>query len=418
MRERLIAALVGLTIAVITLFAVPRAYMVADEVHSTVTRHTEHSAGLVAAVLTERSRAGGAISDADLAGLVGAGERLVHRDPDGAVLATAGTIGDHAADIVATRTLPDGTVVELTRTGPAVTDRITDAVMPVVLLGLALVGLAVVAAVVLSRRLAQPFQRLADAARQLGDGTFRLPRLDSSLPEARAIGAALHASSRQLEALLRRERQFAANASHQLRTPLTALRLELEDLTYWPETTPAAAEQLHRALGELDRLGSTVSELLDLSRGRRLDRPVPVDLALLTAETAERWNAQAGAEGRAVSAMAPQPARARTSPGPLQQILDVLIHNALVHGAGDVRVRTHDAGTHWALAVQDEGPRPADRRIFDRHVTTRADGEGIGLAVAAELAEALGGSLTLEQTPTTTFLLRLPQHPARVPAAG
>lgn len=414
MRERLVVALVGLTIAVIALYAVPRAYMVADEIHATVTRHTEHSADLIAAVLTERSRAGGGTSGDDLAPLLRDGERVVHRDADGTVLAAAGATERHAADITATRTLPDSTVLELTRTGPAVTDRITGAVMPVVLVGLALVGVAVVAAVVLSRRLAQPFQRLADAARQLGDGTFALPPLDSSLPEARAIGTALQTSSVQLQALLHRERQFAANASHQLRTPLTALRLELEDLTCWPETSPAAAEQLHRALGELDRLSGTVTELLDLSRGRRLDRPVPVDLALLTAETAERWNSRARPDGRTVSATGTRPARTGTSPGPLRQILDVLIHNALVHGAGDVRVRTHDAGSHWALTVQDEGARPADQRIFDRHMTTRADGEGIGLAVAAELAEALGGSLTLGSSATTTFLLRLPHPPPAV----
>src|SRR5690606_9783325 len=135
--------------------------------------------------------------------------------------------------------------------------------------------------------------------------------------------------------------------------------------TYWPETAPAVSEQLHRALGELDRLSGTVTELLEHSRGRRLERPVPVDLALLTAETAARWDRQAGAAGRTVTAMAPRPARVRTHPGLLQQILDVLIHNALRHGRGVVRVRARDARTHWAITVQDEGDRPAGPGIFD-----------------------------------------------------
>lgn len=409
MRDRLITVLVGLVIAVIALYGAPRAYMVAEQEQATAVQQTERSADLMAAVLTERSRAGSPADD-ELDSLVESGEVLVHRDAAGRVLASAGTAEDHAADVVATRRLPDGSTLELTRTGAAVTERITEAVMPIVLLGLGVVVLAVLAAVVLSHRLARPFQQLADAARRLGDGTFTLPPVDSSLPEARAVGAALQASSRQLEVLLHRERQFAANASHQLRTPLTALRLELEDLTYWPETDPAVADQLHRALRELDRLSGTVTELLEHSRGRRLERPVPVDLALLTAETAERWDRQAGAEGRTVTAMAPRPARIRTNPGLLQQILDVLIHNALRHGRGAVRVRAGDARTHWAITVQDDGPRPADQHIFDRHVSTREDGEGIGLTVAAELAESLGGSLTLESTPTTTFLLRLPQH--------
>ena len=110
--------------------------------------------------------------------------------------------------------------------------------------------------------------------------------------------------------------------------------------------------------------------------------------------------------------MAPRPARVRTHPGLLQQILDVLIHNALRHGRGVVRVRARDARTHWAITVQDEGDRPAGPGIFDRHVSTGEGGEGIGLTVAAELAESLGGSLTLESVPTTTFLLRLPAAPS------
>lgn len=415
MRDRLITVLVGLTLTVIVLYAVPRVYMLADRVQTSAAQQTERSADLVAAVLTERSRTGGS-DDEDLTELAGDGELVVHRDAAGGVLASTGTAEAHAADIVEIRPLPDGTTVELTRTGASVSERISEAVMPLVVIGLVLVVLAAVAAVLLARRLAQPFQRLAEAARRLGDGTFTLPPLDSSLPEARAIGAALQASSRQLEALLHRERQFAANASHQLRTPLTALRLELEDLTYWPETVPAVSDQLHRALRELDRLSGTVTELLEHSRGRRLERPVPVDLALLTAETAERWDRQAGAAGRTVTAMSSRPARIRTHPGQLQQILDVLVHNALRHGRGAVRVRASDARTHWAITVQDDGPRPVDQRIFDRHVSTRDDGEGIGLTVAAELAESLGGSLTLESTPTTTFLLRLPQH-ARPAAA-
>lgn len=292
MRDRLITALVGLAIAVIVLYGGPRAYMVAEQAQTTVVQQTERSADLIAAVLTERSRGGGPV-DEDLDALVHDGEVLVHRGADGRIVASAGEAEGHAADVVATRRLPDGSALELTRSGAAVSERITDAVMPIVLIGLGVVVLAVLAAVVLARGLARPFQRLADAARRLGDGTFSLPPMDSTLPEARAIGVALQTSSRQLEALLHRERQFAANASHQLRTPLTALRLELEDLTYWPETAPAVSEQLHRALGELDRLSGTVTELLEHSRGRRLERPVPVDLALLTAETAapsRRWH--------------------------------------------------------------------------------------------------------------------------------
>nr|WP_255316782.1 HAMP domain-containing sensor histidine kinase [Nesterenkonia sp. Act20] len=269
----------------------------------------------------------------------------------------------------------------------------------------------------MARRLSRPFRELAGTARELGAGRFDIAETQYRLPEAQAIATALSSSASQLEELLDRERQFAANASHQLRTPITALRLELEDLTYWPETAPEVAQGLHHALGELDRLSAAVTELLDLARGRRLGEPVGVNLAELLEAAATRWARHAEDLGRSIEVRVPADLVGVVREGPVGQILDVLIENALSHGRGDVTLRAADAASHLRIEVQDQGARPQRADLFERRVS-HGGGEGIGLAVAAELATAAGGSLRLDADPRTSFVLLLSQQPEGDPAAA
>lgn len=106
-----------------------------------------------------------------------------------------------------------------------------------------------------------------------------------------------------------------------------------------------------------------------------------------------------------------------TAPAPAAQILDVLIHNAIEHGRGQVTVSGMRANGYVTVHVSDEGPRPDARTIFQRIPgKSTGAGEGIGLALSAELAEALGGHLLLQSTPTTSFSLILPQRTAAVTA--
>lgn len=233
-----------------------------------------------------------------------------------------------------------------------------------------------------------------------------------SVPEAEEIGASLRGAAGRLDGLVRREREFAANASHQLRTPVTALRLGLEDLTLWPETAPEVREELGRSIAELDRLSAAIDELLDLARGRRLDSREVVDVATLADAAARRWETTLAAAGRRLVTRSDGPARTRAASGPVEQVLDVLIDNARLHGRGTITVEIRDAGTHLEIAVGDEGTRSLDPDVFRRGVTSRdGDGNGIGLAVGSELAEVTGGHLSLDTTsPTTRFVLWLPRH--------
>src|SRR5690606_34813445 len=141
-------------------------------------------------------------------------------------------------DIIEQRDLPGGGSLTLSRSRDLINQRISDALVPLIAVGLGLTVLAAGFGYVIARRLSRPFGELAVAAERLGSGRFDVDPPHYKIPEAEAIGDALRGSSERLAELVRREREFAANASHQLRTPITALRLELEDLSLWPQTPP------------------------------------------------------------------------------------------------------------------------------------------------------------------------------------
>lgn len=410
MRERLIAAFVGLTIAVVALYGIPRAYIVAEQVQQNEERKIERSLDLLAVLLVERSSDAAPITEEFLSRLLNEAERIEYVAPDGASTVAAGAlVSGETHDIVKSIPLENGGRVTLSRASDLIEQRIADAVMPVVLIGVALILGSVLLGFWLARRLARPFQDLARVADELGSGRFDVEVPHYRVPEAEEIAFALRSSTDALRELVRREHEFAANASHQLRTPVTALRLELEDLAMWPETPPVVAEELGRALRELDRLSETVTELLALARGQRLAAVASADLAAIVRDAEQRWSPAVKAERRRLTVRTTDaPLRSLVPSGPVNQILDVLIENALRHGRGPIALSAIDRGTHIEVAVADRGPRPSDQGIFAR--ATRGDasaGEGIGLAVAQELATALGGHLLLAEGETTTFTLLL-----------
>lgn len=413
MRERLVVAFVGLTLAVIGLYGVPRAYFLADLVRDHETATLESTASLLDALVTERMDQGGRV-DAELLepGLTGA-DGVVYLPGDGGTPVRAGW--DPVAEeggIDVTREVPGGRLV-LGVSSDTVSDEVREAISPLVLLGLLLALTSAVLGFAIARRLARPFQELAGHSRELGHGRFDLDVPEYAVPEADAIGAALRQASAQLEDLVRREREFAVNASHQLRTPITALRLSLEDLALWPETAPAVREELEHGLGELDRLGAAIGQLLDLARGRRLDGQQQVDLSALAAAAVLRWSRRLAEDQRELVVDAPAPARARVPSVAVEQVIDVLVDNARLHGRGTITVGTRDAGTHLEVTVADEGTTAIGTEVFQRGDTGRGEGpqgESIGLAVANELAEVAGGHLSLDDSsPTTRFVLWLPR---------
>jgi signal transduction histidine kinase len=293
------------------------------------------------------------------------------------------------------------------RSASAVTDRTRDTWLELLALAAGVLVVATLAALWLAGRLTVPLTRLATAATRLGEGDFsaRAPR--AGVPELDAVGAALDATAQRLDDLVTRERSFSADASHQLRTPLAALRIELEALELRGERGP----ELTAALREVDRLQQTIDALLALARDApRTDSTA--DLGAAANDAAAAWRGRLAEASRPlrVAVRAPEPT-ARASPGSVRQILDVLLSNACEHGAGAVTVTVREAGAFVAVDVRDEGPGITDAAEAFRRRSPSADGHGIGLALAVSLAHAEGGALALRAPgPAPTFTLTLARH--------
>jgi signal transduction histidine kinase len=204
------------------------------------------------------------------------------------------------------------------------------------------------------------------------------------------------------------EREFSANASHQLRSALTSLRLRLESLAAVDD--PAVAAEAARALEQAERLSDTVAELLRLARTGRADDAQTFDLAVLASAHLRDLAPRFEIERREAALVAHRPVPVRAAAGAVGQALDVLLDNALRHGAGPVRVVVEAAGDHGHLTVEDQGPGidpEASAALFERPAGG-AGAHGIGLALARTLVQADGGRLDLVRASPASFRITLP----------
>lgn len=410
MRERLIAAFVLVVMFALIVFGFARAYALQGLFEDSEAREVVRVAEVVAGAVDAHVSDGGEVTEAYLQGMLRPQERITYVDADGArVGVTAPDYPDDVGSITDTHPVEGGGSVTVDRSRAGVEDAIADAVLPIVALSLLLMALAGLLGYLAARWLSRPFQELARVANELGRGRFDVKLPTFSIPEAETVGRALATSASQMHQLVVRERDFAANASHQLRTPITALRLELEDLALWRETPPEVAEQLNRGLRELDRLSASVDDLLALARGRQVGGATVVDVSALAEEAVARWEVRAERAGRRVTARPSRPLPVRLAPGPIEQILDVLVGNALTHGSGEIRLEVGELDEAVRVRVGDDGPAPSEDTLSNASEDERQDGRVMGLALAADIAEALGGRLNLERTPTTTFCLTLPK---------
>ncbi|HET9609675.1 MAG TPA: ATP-binding protein [Acidimicrobiales bacterium] len=274
---------------------------------------------------------------------------------------------------------------------------------------LSVLVLVLVAAVgmVLARSVSRPVRHLRDAAARMAAGDLSA-RADvrEGAPELRALADTLNRTAERLGVLVDAQHRFVADASHQLRTPLTALRLRLEMLE--TSVPPAAHADLAAALAEATRLGQLVQSLLVLAR---TDAATPecgtVDLAAVVAGRADAWRPVAGDHGIDLGVDVPGPVPVRAAAGALEQILDNLVSNAIEAApAGSpvtVAVSTSD---RWVeLHVVDRGPGlPPEARAhaferFWRPAGAPGPGFGLGLAIVRQLARACGGDAVLAPGP-------------------
>jgi signal transduction histidine kinase len=270
----------------------------------------------------------------------------------------------------------------------------------------------------LTRRVLRPLDTVTAAAREItaGDLTARLD--PATEPDLERLTTSFNEMVDQLSTRLERDRRFAADVSHELRSPLQTLSAATSVLDrYRPELGGRAATAVTLLCEEVARFQRLVTDLLELSRDDRPARRTPIDVADLVREECQ---------ARRLPQEIVQIADGSTTTWPvdqrrLTQILGNLLDNADRHGGGPVAVRLGQTADAFVLEVDDEGPgvRPEDRAaIFDRFVRGRAasargdsGGTGLGLALVARHATAHGGRVTVIDRPGggARFRVELPR---------
>jgi signal transduction histidine kinase len=236
------------------------------------------------------------------------------------------------------------------------------------------------------------------------------------VPELDRVADVLDGSAERIARMLTAERRLAADASHQLRTPLTALSMRLEEITL-TDDLETVKEEATIALTQVERLTDVVERLLTNSRDPRTGSAVTFDLDEVIQQQLAEWRPAYRSAGRAIVSSGKRHLEAVGTPGAVAQVLAALIENSLMHGGGTVALRTRVTGNQAVIEVTDEGPGvPADlgARIFERAISGR-NSTGIGLAVARDLAEADGGRLEMLQTKPPIFGLFLSRTPVHKP---
>jgi signal transduction histidine kinase len=272
---------------------------------------------------------------------------------------------------------------------------------------------ALAAAVELARRqakrLAGPLEDLAVGAEQLGAGDPRPRNHRYGVPELDRVAEVLDHSAEEIGRLLGAERALAADASHQLRSPLTALSIRLEEIVAM-STEPAVREDATAALVQVERLAAVVDSLLaEHARSARTSSGSLVDIDAVLDQQAVEWQPAFRRAKRQLKREGSRGLKAFSTPGGLAQVVATLIDNSLVHGAGTVTVQTRYASGHIVVEVRDEGPGVPDElvpRIFERSFSG-AQSTGLGLALARDLVAADGGRLELAQPHPPTFAIFL-----------
>jgi signal transduction histidine kinase len=306
-------------------------------------------------------------------------------------------------------TTESGTSVTLTVSSVATWVRGAQLVTLVTAVAVVAVGAGVTIAVWQANRLSAPLMYLAASAEQLGSGQVR-PRLEpSGVEEIDLVADELARTSDRLAGRLAAERQFASDASHQLRTPLTALSMRLEEIQFMSDN-PDVQEEARISLEQVERLVGVVADLRATSRRLDAGTTEPVTMTDIAAQQAEEWATAYAEAGRELVFDIPESLRVLATPGALAQVVATLIENSLKHGGGTTTLTGSESGGSVTLELRDQGDGVPDElatRIFERGVTSGNGGTGLGLALARDLVATDGGRIVLKQQVPAVFAIHL-----------
>ena len=417
MRRRVLQATIAAVTVAVILLGFPLAFLGAQLVRENELRELEIRAQSVARAVDFRVEQQIALSDRMLEPYTGGEGELsatvTVRTPEGDTY-RAGPTFDGRSVTVPTTT-GTGAMVLLYVPAWDLFWKSTQVIALVVVAAVVAFAAGIAMAIWQANRLAAPLVYLAASAEQLGSGQVR-PRLEpSGVEEIDLVAAELARSSDRMAGRLAAERQFASDASHQLRTPLTALSMRLEEIML-ASGEPEVREEARISLEQVERLVRVVDDLLAGSRRAQGGTTEAVSLQEVVHQQEEEWAPTFAAAGRRLVVDVDPSTQVLATPGALAQVLATLIENSLKHGAGTTTVRSRAGATSRTVVVEvgDEGagvPDDLAPRIFERDVTSGA-GTGLGLALARDLASADGGRLELAQRRPAVFALFLSGVPA------
>lgn len=406
MRRRLIISTALIALAAVTVLGVPLGAVEASRLRQDVDSRLEREADGVVAAVDDRLEAHKPITPALLRRFVRPSHRAVVVPRTGSDIATGPPL---SGSVLSARAASQALGVVVAQAPKAeLSQRVHRAWLVIIALSLASVVIAVALAALQALRLNRPLRIIARRAAELGDGDFSVRVGRFGVSEFDAIAHALDTSAGRIAELVAREREFSSNVSHQLRTPLTAMRLRIEEAGLSTDPGERRAE-LDAALAEADRLEQTIAALLAHARDGDERSAAPVDLVPLVGDHIARWRPLFDLAGRDLQVSGLPRMLAIATRGTVGQVLDVLLDNALQHGRGSTLIRLEDDGQHVCLIVEDcgSGISSTDRALIFERGASRSGGAGIGLHLARALAEADSGSLRALAGAPTRFELRL-----------
>jgi signal transduction histidine kinase len=385
MRPRLTLSFVVLTLILLLGALGIRAYTAHDVLRTHESRELRSDAAMLALLIEQREELGEPVDRAYLAGLVDSPEQISYDAGDGDPIVVEGKAYEASPDILTTTVdVGDDGSLTLSQSANVVESLADNDRGSLGFLILLVVLLAAMVGYVMALVLSAPFRQLAGAAGQLGRGRFDLDLPRTRIPEARAISTALLTSAGQLQERLASEQAFAEHASHVLRTPLTGLRLELEDLAQRDDVPADVRDSATRSIGRIETMNAVAGDLVALARRGALVTGAEIPLRDLATQCAQTWADALGEQDRPLTAAVEGSIDTTYTPGPVEHILDLLLADVLKRGQGAVRM---------VFDADDEGHLSIDLSCADTRQVNSPHAD-LPITQARAVITALGGRLT------------------------
>jgi signal transduction histidine kinase len=411
MRRRLLFSTLAVAVTAVLLFGVPLAFVLRQLQVTVAQDQVERDATTLANTLQNRVRSG---INADVTDAQDAArslpDRYVSINQDGVQIYQTGSPPARGSAIIGRAVTRDFRVTVEADTS---VENTGGKMILVASLGVLAVAVAVALAMIQARRLTRPLQELAEEAGRLGSGDAGPLGRRYGIAELDQVAEGLDGSAERISELLAAERDFAADASHQLRTPLTALSMRLEEILAAADQPDVVQEEGTAALLQAERLTDVVSQLLGRThRSSAGRRPAQVSVDDVVAQQVVEWDPAFRRRNRKLEVSGEKNLTAHVTPGTLSQLIATLLDNALVHGAGTVGIRTSLTPKSVVIEVRDSGRGVRSdlaTKIFERNVSGKPGGTGLGLALARSIAAAEGGQVVLVRPRPAVFAIFLPR---------